>query len=323
VRRLAVVVGLLVCLPARADDRALATALFDEGVRLADSGNFAAACPKFEAAKRYLVTFPIEYALAQCWENLGRTGDAVQEYRAAVATAERTGDPRGKLAADRAARLQPVHLTIRFPRHWDGIEFGVGLDGATIDRALDGVPMIVNPGEHEIVASAMSASPPWRQKVMVTTSDVVVQIPDRGPPPPNVGPTPPPPQPPGEYRDENGVIHLSPPRSPDHTLAYVVGASGVAVLGAGVVIGLVARSHYNDANARYCHGMLTCDDQAGADEVDSAKRLGNVGTVVGAVGVAGIATGVVLYLVAPEARRPTVSLDARPGFTGLTVGGSF
>ena len=78
---------------ARAQDTtAAAHALFDEGKKLVEKGDFAGACPKFRASLDLEVKLGTRLALATCLEKIGRTASAWAEFRDAAATprADRT-----------------------------------------------------------------------------------------------------------------------------------------------------------------------------------------------------------------------------------------
>src|ERR1700679_3410075 len=82
-----------------ADDRAAAQLLFQQGKDLMRSGDFAHACPKFEAAGQFSATPGVRINLADCWVKLGRTASAWGKFDEALSLAERSGD---KPAADAA-----------------------------------------------------------------------------------------------------------------------------------------------------------------------------------------------------------------------------
>jgi TolA-binding protein len=65
---------------ARADARADAEKLFDEGRRAMQSGDYALACPKFEASNKADPAVGTQMNLAMCWEKLGKTASAWAMY---------------------------------------------------------------------------------------------------------------------------------------------------------------------------------------------------------------------------------------------------
>ena len=74
------------------------------------------------------------------------------------------------------------------------------------------------------------------------------------------------------------------------TPAYVTLGSGIAVAGAGLVVGGVAWRRWNDAQS------LAMTDPIAADrEVDHVRTLGNTSTAMVAIGAVAIAVGVYLW----------------------------
>ena len=102
-------------------------------------------------------------------------------------------------------------------------------------------------------------------------------------------------------------------------LGLVVGGVGVAGLGAGIAIGLVAKGRYADAG---CDGGV-CATSADLDAANDARSLGTVGTLVGGVGAVAIAAGAVLWLTAPKARSLEVAPTASADGAGVVVVGRF
>ncbi len=101
--------------PARADDRAAAQQLFQQGKELMRAGSFAEACPKFEAAEKFSATPGVRLNLAECWVKLGRTASAWGKYDEALLMAERGGDKAAAAVASAGkAALEPqlVYLTV-------------------------------------------------------------------------------------------------------------------------------------------------------------------------------------------------------------------
>jgi hypothetical protein len=97
----------------------------------------------------------------------------------------------------------------------------------------------------------------------------------------------------------------------------------VVTLGAGVGIGFAAKSKWDSASA-HCDDNNACDAE-GTSTNREARRLGNIGTIVGGVGVAALITGAVLYVTAPAA-RPVLEhayLDVDGASAGLGFRGRF
>lgn len=103
--------------PAHADptreDRAAATALFDEARKLADAKKYTEACPKFEWRCGSIPAWTL-FNLSDCFEQIGVHGERVVGVRdvAFMAKAENRPDCE-KVARDRAAALEPKLSKVR------------------------------------------------------------------------------------------------------------------------------------------------------------------------------------------------------------------
>src|SRR3954464_2718599 len=97
-------------------DEAAARALFAEARRLAAAGDYADACPKFEASFRLNPGIGTNFNLADCMEHTGRIATAWARFLDVAAATRLAGQPeREQVARDRAAALEPhlAHLTVR------------------------------------------------------------------------------------------------------------------------------------------------------------------------------------------------------------------
>jgi hypothetical protein len=79
-----------------------------------------------------------------------------------------------------------------------------------------------------------------------------------------------------------------------------VGAGGLALVGVAVGLGFAARSKWGTVGA-HCDASHICDAE-GVSINHQARLFGNIGTIVGGVGVAALIAGTVLYVTAPAAR---------------------
>jgi Tfp pilus assembly protein PilF len=86
--------------PAQAQDRAAANTLFDEGRRLMEAGDLAAACAKFKASIAIASQLGVRLNLATCYEKRGLLASAWTEFRMAESQATKTADPRGTFAQE-------------------------------------------------------------------------------------------------------------------------------------------------------------------------------------------------------------------------------
>lgn len=107
------------------------------------------------------------------------------------------------------------------------------------------------------------------------------------------------------------------------TLGLVVAGVGVIGLGVGTVLGLGAKSTFDDSDP-HCDDAGMCD-QTGVDLRSDAVDQGNLATIVFIGGGVLAATGVVLWATAPSDEPKTGALPLRVVATpaGLRVDGSF
>lgn len=279
-----------------AADKAAADALFLEGKRLISAGDAEAACPKFEASLGKLAQLGTQLALASCYEKLGKTASAWGAFRAAASTARKAWDvQRQRFAEQHADALEPrlSRLVIKVEPGYRIDGLAVKRDGAEVMPAELGSPVPVDPGEHTIEAHAPGWSP-WSHQVSVTMPGTVeVIVPALGKAPVKVeepAPAPPPVVAPGPDPDRERA------RRTRRTLAYGIGAGGVALVGTSLILGAVASSRWSDAQA-HCRDNLC--DPTGVDLAGGARSMGHASTALFVVGTAAVATGIYLFVTAP------------------------
>lgn len=138
------------------DSSAIAEQLFNEARELAKANQWAEACPKFEASLRYDPVLGTRLNLATCYEHIGKLASAWSLYRESVELAKKAGDiKRRDYAQKQAAALESrlPKLAISAPvKPPSG--FVVTRDGTRIDAGVLGVALYVDPGAHEITATA-------------------------------------------------------------------------------------------------------------------------------------------------------------------------
>src|SRR5664279_1214733 len=84
---------------AQGADVATAQALFDEGKRLMNAGNFAEGCPKLVESQRLDPGGGTLFAIAICHEGEGKTATAWADYNVALAEARRDNRKDREIAA--------------------------------------------------------------------------------------------------------------------------------------------------------------------------------------------------------------------------------
>ncbi len=324
-RSVAFVVALgLAAGPARADapgqDKALAEALFDQGVALLKKGEPAEACPKLAESQRLDPAPGTLLYLGDCYEKTGKLATAWATFREASASARAVGQaPREELAKKRAAILEKdlPYLALVGADKSGAAE--VKLDGTPLGRALWDGEIPVDPGEHAVVVSAPGYET-WRGSVKVGKGEhgrlaipalektKGVEAPP--PPPPRTVDLPPPPPPP---------IEDAPPRRWQRPVALGVAGAGIVGLGVGSFFGLRAFSKWSDAEAQCPADRCTGDGRALAESASSAATISTVSFVAGGVLVAG---GAALFFMAPKSTR-TGQLKVGVTGPGAVVEGRF
>jgi hypothetical protein len=98
---------------------------------------------------------------------------------------------------------------------------------------------------------------------------------------------------------------------------WIVGGTGVAAMGVGIIVGLVAKSSYDGATG--CSGTQ-CTSKTGLATSNSAIGAGNAATGIFVVGALATTAGVVLWLTAP--RAPSTGAGGPSLNVGLTFGGA-
>jgi len=295
---------------AQTADAAAALTLFEEGRQLAARGSYREACPKLLASYAMVQKLGTLLNLADCYERSGKTASAWVRFTEATTIAERAGQQeRAEFARTHADALGPrlsrLIITVVAPPP-EGLE--VKRDGTTIDPAVFGTAVPVDPGTHVLEARAPHKRT-WTTSIelepnAVTARAITITIPslelDSAPPDaPAVAAVAA--GPPSAPARSSGVSSLadSRPDGTQRTWAFVLGGVGAAGLVASVVGGLVARGEYATSNdAGGCVGNACT--QRGLDDRSSASTTAAASTGFFIGGALLLATGVVLYLTAPS-----------------------
>jgi hypothetical protein len=339
-------VSCLVALPLAAQERdpAAAQALFDQGRMLMKAKNYAAACPKLAESQRLDPGMGTQFHLADCYENQGKLASAWANFLEVASLAAASNQPdREKAAKARAARLEPrlPRLTITVPPASHAAGLQVTRDGVAVGETQWGSAMPVDPGKHEITVSA-----PGRETYTdtVTVSEgaaATVKVPALEPAPESAAPPTqnlpldetraagtPPPQPASPPPDQPAPEEAS---SGPGGLVIGLGVVGVVGLGAGTVLGLMAKSKYDDSK-EHCRpaneNLCTAEGVGLRDDARSLGNLSTVGFIVGGVALAGAG---VLWIASSgsketaQERRPSLraGLQMSPSRGAVVLRGSF
>jgi hypothetical protein len=309
--------SLLLAAPARAQsasDKAAAEALFHEGRKLFDAGNYPAACAKLAESERLDPAPGTLLNLAGCYEKNGQTASAWATFKEAASASHQKGRTDWEeLARTRAAALEPnlsrLTITVLAPST-DGLQ--VLRDGAVVGQAELGTAIPVDPGTHVIDATAPKRTA-FHQSVDVAGSggSQTVSVPELAVDA-------------GAGSAGGGESGGTSPGSTQRLVGLVVTGAGVVGIGIGAVFGVIAMNKENSALNGNCTGDR-CNQQ-GVQLGQDAHSAATASTIAFGVGAAAVAGGLALYFLAPKnPSTPTVGLraSALPGGASLGIVGAW
>ena len=304
--------GLLLCTgrgaqAQSAQDRAAADALFDEGRKLINKPNdraaWAAACEKFEASVAKFLQLGAQFAVAGCYEKIGKTASAWGAFRKAAASAARLHDARQRLAEQHAsaleAKLSKIAVRIEAAGRVAGLE--IKRDGSVVALAEIGTPIPVDPGEHTVEASAKGRVP-WFTTVRVGEIAEVFNV---------------------SVPALQEIVDPGATRRTRRLIAYGTGGAGIIALDVSLILGAVAAAKWHDSEL-HCvnHGC----DPTGVKLANRASTLATASTVTFVAGAAAVAAGVVILLTSrsstTESSQPAAAtaLHLLPGIGSAPLG---
>jgi len=309
---------------------AAAEALFREGRALIKQGKLDAGCDKLEASEKVESSVGTLLNLGDCREKQGRYATAWAAFRKAEAEAKRDGNDnkRQAEARRRAQKLEDslAQITIQVgpSSKTDGLV--IKRDGETLDPAVWNTAIVVDPGNHTIVAEAPGEKP-WssevsvgtggRRWVVVPTLEKVPEPPSPAAPPPAVAVTPPP-------SPEVTAVTAAPERivvertwGPVREIAVGLGVIGAAAIAGGIYEGTRANDLESRSDA-ICPERL-CGDPEGLrlnDRAQSAATRANIFLIGGG---AAIATATLMWFVG----KPESETVIAPAVGGDHVGATF
>jgi len=258
--------------------------------------------------------------LAECHRRQGKTATAWREFDEAIRYAKQFEfteaiDTAASLRDELAKHLSQLVVTV--PTAPDGLS--VILDGKPLPKAQWDQRLFVDPGVHEVTASADGYKPFDQSTEVKSGSDratITVAL-DKIPPPP---PPPPPPKP-----------VPKPPPPPKHgtvpTWSYIVGGAGIVMLGVSTGFGVDEVIVGNRLDQKCGAERKACPPSYDFHG-DRTRELRSYGLFVG-FGVAGIAAtatgviGAILGVTSTKKSDVAIAPWASPQSGGLSVAGSF
>lgn len=300
-------------LRAQSTDKAAAEALFDQARSLETSGDYAAACAKFEASQSLDPGVGTLLYLADCYEKSGRLASAWATFHEAgrLATARAEAE-RARIASVRAQALQPQLLQLQIeatPPLPAGFE--LSRNGVQVPAAALGTPIPVDAGTWTIRATApdhqsfettvtlQQSGPktPYVLRIPALTRAVPSPAETKSAAPAVVLPAPPIPkhEPPPAARDEPSTD-----ADAQRTVAWIVGGLGALALASSGIFAVVA-NETNESSLDHCRrDQPNRCDASGVSLRDKALTHATLATVSATIGVIGLGAGATLYFTAPS-----------------------
>jgi hypothetical protein len=303
---------------AQAEDQAAARALFEDGRKLLKGGHYAEACEKLEGASKLYTSAGILLNLGDCYAKSGRTASAWTEFGEAAAVAKRTGrTSEANEATRRQAEIAPrlTRLTIHVGHPVSGLV--VTRDGTAVPEAAWGAAIPVDPGSHDVSASA-NGYETWTGSVVASgeSKTATIDVPDLQKAPEAEAAAGPESAPRAASLPQSTAPVDTHPRGPSRVVEWSLIGGGAAIgIAGGVLMAVEANSA---AKARNNH------DPAGYDATATPWTIGLGGVIAGgAIAVA----GVVMFATRHGSESTTGGIRVAPvvggGTTGMQVGGAF
>jgi hypothetical protein len=293
-------------------DRVAAESLFNEARALAAQKKYDEACPKFAASQKLDPAVGTLINLGECYQRKGLLASAWLQYKEAVSLAvSRSDEKRAQSAREKAAALEPKLGKLRIHAAPGVI---VERDGTRIDVAMLDTEVPVDAGAH-VVDASKEGKKPWHVSVDVKDGETSrVDVPELEDAPVVAKPG-----------AEAPVAAVLPPETNGNgqrIAGLVVGGVGIVGLGLGTVFALSAQSKWSSVTDK-CPDKV-CPDAATRDSVaqsrDDASKAATLGTVGFIAGGALVATGAVLFFMAPKSASKERALRVTP-LVGRDVAG--
>ncbi len=302
----------LVCLASAGSAWAEADALFREGRKAMQDGDFATACQRFEASQHEEPAPGTLMNLGECSARLERWLPA-RTYFAQAGEAFPAGDKRRTTATERVMAMEAhlgriaVHAAPSAPTDLRvQVEHG---DDVPLEA-----PKWAAPGPVNLVVTA-AGHQERRYAIVVNSSQPVELTIEAGALTAHVDPSP-------------GPVRSTTTSEQPHStrgLGYAVGGAGLVAIGVGAVTGLMVLNKASTVK-QHCDATYACDP-TGVDAASNGKLLSTVSVVGFAVGGAAVALGAYWIIKGKPTPRTATALSVTPmlapGAGGIFLGKSF
>lgn len=312
--------NLAVAQPVDQQKATAAQALFDQASEEMEKKDFAAACPRLEEAVKLIpAALGARSALAECYEGIGKLASAWTQYTMIEGLGMKSGESeRAAAAGKQAAALKPklATLTLEIDGGLEGLSgIVITRDGVEVGIGQAGVPLPVDRGSHEIVASA-TGHKTWKKTIEVladgakTTTKIPMLEKDASG---GGGP--------------GGGAATTGERKWQTPLAIGLMAGGGVGLGLGALFGGLAIAKNGESNEAECDGNTDICSPAGIEMRDEARTFGNASTALFVIGGVVAAGGIVLMIVprggGSGADKKAASMGIAPMPGGLQLLGTW
>ena len=301
-----------------------AEGLYRKALNLMAASSASQACPLLEKSQKLDPAVGTLYHLADCYEQVGRLDQAYFKFVRVADLCKAAG----QIEREQAARARADLLLGRLP------SVVIQVDGATnagLQVTCDDIPMpleqwgkviALEPGQHRFEAHAPGYQS-WRTTIDVVpgASPIQVKIPRL---------TPLVTAPPTAVESTNGSPPYLEPQASEATSAtdlravgWITGAAGIASLGAAVILGLEAKSEY-DQSDRYCDGNL-CHDERGVSLRQDAMTYADFSTAFSILGAVAVGAGATILFALPtsEPTTPDAGGGVGAGMVRMQMKGRF
>ena len=304
---------------AQASDEDRRTALYREGLSLADQGRWADALERFRAVVAIRSAPSAEFTLGQALEHVGKIAEAELAYEKALAEA------RASNATDviETARKARAGIDKRVPRIILRLEGEIAGVEATIDGRRVGIddPVRVEPGDHQIVVHA-AGNRSFRRTVTSSerkVTDVEVVLQEDSASAPTDAPASTSSETTSETSTEQPADTETPPPHHSHVPwgPILLGGAGIVAGVTGLVVRIAAQSDYNAASSA-CVAAPQCTDQSIVDAGNGARGRMLVGEVIIGAGAAMLVGAVVWWALGGSKSSDVAALVSGPGGAWLT-----
>jgi hypothetical protein len=258
----------------------LADQAFSRGLSLAAAGSWATALAEFERAGEVRMTPQIRFHIARCKAGLGRLVEAIGGMRLAVEQAAAANDEPLRIRLDaerRQLEARAPKLVLEVPGDLEPSH--VTIDGFDVGPADFGRPLLRDPGVHVVRMERSRGTTVERSIELAEGQTVVVDL----------------------AKDMRPATGAAEPSAPSHERslapAIVAGSIGLACLGTAAVFFVMREDAIAELDRGCVRGVC---DRSLEPVADRGRTMTAVSASFAVVGVAAIATGVVLYFTGRE-----------------------